>query len=73
MLQWIFANISAKDGSFFKPIFALKPSDRDGRVEYNKRYKRSKKEFKIVVHVPQKFTRKPKIAEKLDLIGRNGY
>ena len=38
---WFFSNISAQSGPFFKPIFALKPWDRDGRFEYNKRYKRS--------------------------------
>ena len=35
----IFANISAQGGPFFKPIFALKPWDREGRFEYNKKYK----------------------------------
>ena len=30
---------SAQSGPFFKPIFALKPWDRDGRFEYNKKYK----------------------------------
>ena len=40
MLKHIFANISAQGGSFFKPIFALKPCVQDGRFEYNKRYKR---------------------------------
>ena len=38
---WFFSNISAQSGPFFKPIFALKPWHRDGRFEYNKRYKRS--------------------------------
>ena len=37
MLKHIFANISAQGGSFFKPIFALKPCVQDGRFEYNKR------------------------------------
>ena len=32
-----FANFSAHSGPFFKPIFALKPWDQDGRFEYNKR------------------------------------
>ena len=45
MLKNIFANISAQDGSFFKPIFALKPWVQDGRFEYNKRYKLSKKKL----------------------------
>ena len=43
MLKHLFANISAQGGSFFKPIFALKPCVQDGRFEYNKRYKRCKK------------------------------
>ena len=34
---WFFLNISAQTGSFFKPIFALKPCVQDGRFEYNKR------------------------------------
>ena len=37
MSKNIFVNISAQGGSFFKPIFALKPWDQDGRFEYNKR------------------------------------
>ena len=41
MFKNIFANILAHAGPFFKPIFALKPWDRDGRFEYNKRYKPS--------------------------------
>ena len=41
MFKNIFANILGEGGPFFKPIFALKPWDRDGRFEYNKRYKRS--------------------------------
>ena len=40
MLKKSFANFSAHCGPIFKPIFALKPWDRDGRFEYNKRYKR---------------------------------
>ena len=40
-----FLNISAQTGSFFKPIFALKPCVQDGRFEYNKRYKPSKKNY----------------------------
>ena len=43
MFKNIFANISAHVGPIFKPIFALKPWDGDGRFEYNKRYKRTKK------------------------------
>ena len=43
MSKNIFVNISAQGGSFFKPIFALKPWDQDGRFEYNKRNKLSKK------------------------------
>ena len=46
MFKNIFANISAHGGPFFKPIFALKPWDGDGRFEYNKRYKGSYKKVK---------------------------
>ena len=52
VLEYIFANISAQSGSFSKPIFALKPWDRDGRFEYNKRYKRSKKDVENFIHEP---------------------
>ena len=41
MFKFFFANIMAHNGPFFKPIFALKPWDGDGRFEYNKRYKRN--------------------------------
>ena len=34
-LKKMFANISANGGPFFKPIFALKPWDGNGRFEYN--------------------------------------
>ena len=37
MLKNGFANFSAHGGPFLKPIFALKPWDRDGHFEYNKR------------------------------------
>ena len=72
VLEYIFANISAQSGSFSKPIFALKPWDRDGRFEYNKRYKRSK-DFENFVHLAQIMPQKPKIAGKLELIGKKGF
>ena len=72
-LFWFFSNISGQGGPFFKPIFALKPWDRDGRFEYNKRYKRSKKDGESFVHEPQILPQKPKIAGKPDLIGQDGY
>jgi len=60
--KWVFSNISAQGGSFFKPIFALKPWDRDGGFEYNKRFKQSKKYVENSVHEPQILPQKPKIA-----------
>ena len=39
MLKNGFANFSAHGGPFLKPIFALKPWDRDGHFEYNKMWK----------------------------------
>ena len=68
-----FVYILGQDASFFKPIFALKPWDWDGHFEYNKRYKRGKKDVENSVHEPQILPQKPKIAEKLDLIGQNCY
>ena len=59
MLKHIFANISAQGGSFFKPIFALKPWVQDGHFEYNNRYKPSKKKYENFVHGRQKSPKKP--------------
>ena len=70
MLKNIYVNISAQGGSFFKPIFALKPWDRDGCFEYNKRYKQSEKKF---VHKRQKSPQKPEIVGKLELIRQKGF
>ena len=53
-LKNIFANILAQGSPFFNPIFALKPRDRDGRFEYNKRFKRSFEISKNFPHEPQK-------------------
>ena len=36
MFKHIFENISTQGVPFFKPIFALKPWDQDGRFEYKK-------------------------------------
>ena len=60
-------------GPFFKPIFALKPWDYDGRFEYNKRYKQSFKKSEDFAREPQKWPQKPKIAGKLELIGKKGF
>ena len=73
MLKNIFVNILAQGGSFFKPIFALKPWDQDGCFEYNKRYKRSKKVYDNFVHKRQKSPQKPKILGKLELIGQKRF
>ena len=73
VLKYIFANISAQSGSFFKPIFALKPWDWDGHFEYNKKVQTKKNKIKKFVLICQKLPQKPKIAEKLDLIWQNGY
>ena len=69
----IFVNISAQGGSFFKPIFALKPWDQDGCFEYNKRYKRSKKVYDNFVHKRQKSPQKPKIAGNLTWLGKVAF
>ena len=73
MFKNIFANISGQGGPFFKPIFALKPWDRDGRFEYNKRYKQSFYKTEDFSREHQKSPQKPKIAGKPDLIGKNGF
>ena len=71
--KWFFSNISLQGGLFFQPFFALKPWDWDGHFEYNKRSKRSKKDVENFVHKPKILPQNPKFAEKLDLIGQNGY
>ena len=68
-----FSIISAQGGLFFKPIFALKPWDQGGRFGYNKRYKRSFLKSEIFCHEPRKWPKKPKIAGKLELIGKKGF
>ena len=60
-------------GRFSNRFFVLKPWDWDGRFEYNNRSKQSKNDVENFVHKPQILPQKPKIAEKLDLIGQNGY
>ena len=59
MLKHIFANISAQGGSFFKPIFALKPWVQDGSLEYNKTYKLGEKNYENFVHERQNSPKKP--------------
>ena len=54
-------------------MFVIKYLSPDGRFEYNKRYKWSKKYVENSVYEPQILPQKPRIAEKLDLIGQNGY
>ena len=73
MLKNGFANFSAHCGPFFKPIFALKPWDRDDRFEYNKRYKQSFLKTENFAHEPQKWPQNPKIAGKIELIGKKGF
>ena len=68
-----FSNISSQGGPFFKPIFALKSWDWDGRFEYNKRFKWSFYKSEDFFREPQKFPQKPKIAGKPDLIGKHGF
>ena len=73
MFKNIFANISAHGGPFFKSIFALKPWDGDGRFEYSKRDRWSFQKSEDFAHEPQKWPQKPKIAGKLELIGKKGF
>ena len=68
-----FSIISAQGGLFFKPIFALKPWDQGGRFGYNKRYKRSFLKSKNFPREPRKWPQKPKIAGKLELIGKKRF
>ena len=69
-----FANISAKGGPFFKPNFAFKPRNWDGRFECHKKYRWSFWISENFAREPKKLPQNPKIA-RVSLMGRllNGY
>ena len=73
MFRNIFANVSAHGCPFIKPIFALKPWDQDGCFECNKMYKQSFLKSENFACEPQKWPQKPKIAGKIELIGKKGF
>ena len=54
-----FIDISSNIGSFYKPIFALKPWDRAGHFEYHESYILSRKKMTKFGHLPQKWSKKP--------------
>ena len=43
---------------FFKPIFALKPCNQDGRFDYHKSHKQIEKKMSKFGRVPQKWPKK---------------
>ena len=69
----ILVNILGNIGSFYKPIFALKPWDRAGHFEYHESYILSRKKITKFRHLPQKWSKKSHFAEKSELMVQNGY
>ena len=69
----ILVNFSGNIGSFYKPIFALKPWDRAGHFEYHESYILSRKRITKFRHLPQKWSKKSHFAEKSELTVKNGY
>ena len=69
----ILINISGNIGSFYKPIFALKPWDRAGCFEYRESYILNGKKITKFGHLPQKWTLKSHFAGKSELMVQNEY
>ena len=53
-----FIDFSSNIGSFYKPIFALKPWNQDGRFDYHKSHKQIKKLLTKFGRVTQKWPKK---------------
>ena len=56
--QNIFEDISGQVAPFFKPIFALKPCNQDGRFEYHKSHKQMEQKFTKFGRILQKWPKK---------------
>ena len=68
----ILINISGNIGSFYKPIFALKPWDRAGHFEYHESYILSRKKMTKFGHLPQKWSKKAILGENLSYWCKTG-
>ena len=64
-LKQFLINISSNIGSFYKPIFALKPSSQDGRFDYHESHKQIFKNLQNLAVYLKNGLKKPNLQENL--------
>ena len=67
-----FIDISSNIGSFYKPIFALKPWNQDGRFDYHKSHKQIEIFLQNLAIYLKNGLKKPNLRENLTWSGQTG-